>query len=141
MEIFKELTKKSPHCSFSKIEICQNHNKSFHYSWHTYMLNNEIYTATFWQNGNNGTNDNRMLSGKSWLILLPHLNFLINCANNFDLDRLWTNYVQIMLRLWLNSIDKPLWCLSDYLILQNQDISDIKPTHFVNRNKCPTRIR
>ena len=38
---------KSPHCSFSKIEICQNHNKSFHYSWHTYMLNNKIYTATF----------------------------------------------------------------------------------------------
>ena len=27
------------------------------------------------------------------------------------------------------------------LILQNQDISDIKPTHFVNRKKCPTRIR
>ena len=37
---------------------------------------------------------------------MVYLNFL-DCATSFDPDRLLSNYVQIMLRLWLSSVDKP----------------------------------
>ena len=91
------------------------------------------------RNGNDSANTNRILSEKFWLILLSHLNFL-DC---FDPGRLLSNYVQIMLRLWLNFVDKPSGASkgSDYLELRYQDISDIKPTHFVNLNKCRTILR